>query len=75
LLLVHEIGCSGAIVYFTDFVDLAGEFQNTFRGGGLASIHVREYANVSVIAKVGHDLLVYPNVKNATANIVVRWAP
>jgi hypothetical protein len=56
-------------------MNLAGEFQNTFRGGGLASVHVREYANVSVIAKVGHYLLVYPNVKNATANIVVRRAP
>jgi len=43
-------------------VDLAGEFQNTFRGGGLASVHVREYSNISVFAKVSHYLLFYSNV-------------
>ena len=48
LLLFHEVSGSGTIMNLTELMDLTGQFQNTFCGGGLACIHVRENTDVSV---------------------------
>jgi hypothetical protein len=50
LFLLHEVSGCFTIVYLTGLVDLAGQFQNTFRGGGLAGIHVCEDSDIPVLA-------------------------
>jgi hypothetical protein len=35
-------------MHLTDLVDLAGEFQDAFRRGRLAGVHVGEDADISV---------------------------
>src|SRR5690606_8962600 len=46
--LCHEVHGRFALVGFTGFVDLAGEFQDAFGGGGLSRVDVRENTDVSV---------------------------
>ena len=47
-LLFHEV-CGGlAIVYFTGFVNHAGQLQDTFGCSGLTGVNVSEDADVSV---------------------------
>jgi hypothetical protein len=41
-------------VDLTDFVDLAGEFENAFGGGCFARINMGENADVAVFAEVLH---------------------
>jgi hypothetical protein len=53
--LIHEVHGGCAIVHFTDFVDLAGEFENAFGGGRFARVNVGENADVAVFAKVLHN--------------------
>jgi hypothetical protein len=50
LFLLHEVSGRFTIVYLSGLVDLAGQFQNTFRGGGLAGIHVCEDSDIPVLA-------------------------
>ncbi len=52
--LFHEVHGGCAVVDLTDFVDLAGELENTFGGGGFARINVGEDADVAVFAEVLH---------------------
>jgi hypothetical protein len=54
LLLIHEIGSGCAIVNLTDFVNLAGQFQNPFGGGGLTGVYVGKNADVPVTIQVSH---------------------
>ena len=54
LLLLHEI-CGGfAVVNFTGFMNLTGQFQNSFCGGGLARVNVGEDTDIAVLGEVGH---------------------
>jgi len=55
LLLLHEIGGGRTIVHLADFVDLAGELEDTLGGRRLAGVHVREDADVSVFTEVFHS--------------------
>ena len=52
--LFHEVHGGGAVVHFTDFVDLAGELENALGGGRLARIDVGENADVAVFGEVLH---------------------
>ena len=54
LLLVHEVGCRGAVVDFAHFVDLAREHENALGRGRLAGVHVGEDADVAVFGYVAH---------------------
>jgi hypothetical protein len=54
LLLVHKVGCGRTIVYFTDFVNLAGELQNAFGGRGFTGVDMRKNANVPITIQVCH---------------------
>jgi hypothetical protein len=49
LFLFHEVGGGFTVMYFTGFVNFAGQLQDTFRGRCLARIHVREDTDVSVL--------------------------
>ena len=55
LLLLHEVRRRGTVMHLTGLVDLTGELENALSGGGLACVHVREDANVAILAEVGHD--------------------
>ena len=54
LLLVHEVGGSRAIVHFTDFVNLAGEFQDPLGCGGFTGINVGKNADIPIFVQVSH---------------------
>jgi hypothetical protein len=54
LLLVHEVGSSRAIVNLTDFVNLAGQFQNPFGSGRFTGVYVGKNADVPVTIQVSH---------------------
>ena len=54
LFLFHEIGRRGAVMHFTDFVDLAGELKDPLGGCGFTCVNVSEDANISVFGKVFH---------------------
>jgi hypothetical protein len=41
-------------VNFTDLVDLAGELEDTFGGGGLARVNVGKDSDISVFGQVRH---------------------
>ena len=56
--LFHEVHGGCAVVYFADFVDLAGELENAFGGGRFARINVGENADVAVFAEVLHAFCV-----------------
>jgi hypothetical protein len=42
-------------MYLTDYVNLAREHQDSFSGGGFASIYVCEDANISIAGEVFHN--------------------
>ncbi len=46
--LFHEVGSGLTLVYFTQLVDTAGEFEDTFGSGGLTGINVGEDTNIAV---------------------------
>ena len=52
--LFHEVRRCCAFVNFTDFVDFTGELQNSFSGGGFASIDVSEDADISITSEIFH---------------------
>jgi hypothetical protein len=39
-------------MHLTDFVDFSGELQDSFSGGGFASIDVCEDANISIASEI-----------------------
>jgi hypothetical protein len=58
-LLFHEVHGGCAVVNLTDFVDLAGELENTFGGSSFARINVGEDADVTIFSKVLHAVGVW----------------
>ena len=54
--LIHEVGGSGSIMHFTQFVNLAGQLEDTFGGRGFSGIHVCENTDISVSGEVCHCL-------------------
>jgi len=57
-------------MYFTDLVDLAGEFQNTLGGCGFTSIYMGKNADVPIFVQVSHQLFPVKNIK-----ILLRTEP
>ncbi len=54
--LFHEVHGGSAVVYFTDFVDFSGKFEDTFGSGSFAGVHVGENADVAIFAEVLHGV-------------------
>ena len=54
LLLLHEVGRGGAVMHFTDLVDLAGELEDAFGRRGFARVDVGKNADVPIGAEVSH---------------------
>ena len=54
--LLHEVHGGGAVVDLADFVNFAGEFENTLGGGGFAGVNVGENADVAIFGEVLHCL-------------------
>jgi hypothetical protein len=50
--LLHEVGGSGTIVDFTDFMDFASEGEDALGGGSLARVYVGENTNVAITGDV-----------------------
>ena len=50
LLLLHEVGSRRTFMYFTSFMDLASELQDTLSSCGFTRIYVSEDAYISVFA-------------------------
>jgi hypothetical protein len=63
--LIHEVCGCRTLMYFTDFVNLACQHQDSFGGGGFASIYVCEDANISIAGKVFHNDWIKLNATNS----------
>jgi len=46
--LVHEIHGGGTFVHLAEFVDFAGELEDSFGGRGLSRINMRENSDISI---------------------------
>jgi hypothetical protein len=72
LLLIHEVGRGGTIVHFADFMDFAGELQNTLGSGGFTGINMGKNADVAIFVQVSHRGFQFKNTKNL---LVTRQGP
>ena len=71
--LIHEIGGGGAIMDFTDLMDLAGQLEDALGGRGLARVDVGENADVPVACEVCHMCSQYPAaIRNDRSLILAR---
>ena len=61
-------------MHLADLVDLAGELEDALGRGGLARVHVREDADVSLLGEVVHTVLFVWFVKPLAAFGAYRYS-
>jgi hypothetical protein len=55
LFLIHEVGGGRTVVNFTDFVNLAGELQDTLGGGSFTGVNMSKNADIPITIQVSHS--------------------
>jgi hypothetical protein len=73
LFLIHEVGGGCTVVHFTNFVNLAGELQNSLGGRCFTGVNMGENADIAVTLQVSHCGIQSSSLKNLFAPGLSAW--